>query len=94
VRGRSSRQKYPLTIPGVCSFVETVHGAPQQWYVNARSDLVPWPESLVVEVRLFGVCGELGAHTVFVSTLFRSSSSSHCNFISIIKADAFVNMYC
>ncbi|KAJ7182581.1 heme peroxidase [Mycena crocata] len=30
-------------------FVETAHGAPQQWYVNARSDLVPWPESLVVE---------------------------------------------
>ncbi|KAJ7126174.1 heme peroxidase [Mycena epipterygia] len=30
-------------------FVETVHGAPQQWYINAHSDLVPWPESLVVE---------------------------------------------
>ncbi|KAK7052388.1 heme peroxidase [Favolaschia claudopus] len=30
-------------------FVETTHGVPQQWYVNARSDLVPWPESLVVQ---------------------------------------------
>ncbi|KAJ7083708.1 heme peroxidase [Mycena belliarum] len=29
-------------------FVETAHGAPQQWYTNARSQLVPWPESLVV----------------------------------------------
>ncbi|KAJ6551508.1 heme peroxidase [Mycena capillaripes] len=33
-------------------FVETTHGAPQQWYVNARSDLVPWPESLVVEYHI------------------------------------------
>ncbi|KAJ7206545.1 heme peroxidase [Mycena pura] len=30
-------------------FVETVHGATQQWYLNSRSDVVPWPESLVVE---------------------------------------------
>ncbi|KAF7369153.1 hypothetical protein MVEN_00242500 [Mycena venus] len=30
-------------------FVETAHEAPQQWYVNAHSDLVPWPQSLVVE---------------------------------------------
>ncbi|KAJ7740925.1 heme peroxidase [Mycena maculata] len=31
---------------------ETAHGAPQQWYVNARADLVPWPESLVVQYNL------------------------------------------
>jgi len=31
-------------------FEETTHGTPQQWYVNNRADLVPWPESLVVEV--------------------------------------------
>ncbi|KAJ7621147.1 heme peroxidase [Roridomyces roridus] len=30
-------------------FEETVHGVPQQWYVNAHADLVPWPESLVVQ---------------------------------------------
>ncbi|KAJ7191786.1 heme peroxidase [Mycena pura] len=30
-------------------FVETVNGATQQWYFNSRSDVVPWPESLVVE---------------------------------------------
>ncbi|KAJ7489461.1 heme peroxidase [Mycena latifolia] len=38
--------------PGVSGkfnrFVEEAHGASQQWYTNARSDLVPWPESLVV----------------------------------------------
>ncbi|KAJ7040815.1 heme peroxidase [Mycena alexandri] len=33
-------------------FVDTTHGAQQQWYVNARSDLVPWPESLVVEYHV------------------------------------------
>jgi len=32
-------------------FEETTHGAPQQWYVNNRADLVPFPESLVVEYR-------------------------------------------
>ncbi|KAJ6467001.1 heme peroxidase [Mycena sanguinolenta] len=30
-------------------FIDTTHGAPQQSYVNARADLAPWPESLVVE---------------------------------------------
>ncbi|KAJ7232059.1 hypothetical protein C8J57DRAFT_1729936 [Mycena rebaudengoi] len=50
ILGKFNRRVVVLpAIPGVCSFVETVHGAPQQWYVNARSDLVPWPESLVVE---------------------------------------------
>ncbi|KAJ7768506.1 heme peroxidase [Mycena metata] len=30
-------------------FVDTTHSAQQQWYVNARSDLVPWPDSLLVQ---------------------------------------------
>ncbi|KAF7303748.1 hypothetical protein MIND_00604400 [Mycena indigotica] len=30
-------------------FVESVHGAEQQWYVGAHSELIPWPESLFVQ---------------------------------------------
>ncbi|KAJ7853500.1 heme peroxidase [Mycena olivaceomarginata] len=33
-------------------FVETTNGMPQQWYMNARSDLVPWPESLLVQYNV------------------------------------------
>ncbi|KAJ7925601.1 heme peroxidase [Mycena leptocephala] len=33
-------------------FVETVDGAAQQWYMDARSNIMPWPESLVIEVGL------------------------------------------
>ncbi|KAJ7915743.1 heme peroxidase [Mycena leptocephala] len=33
-------------------FVETTHGVPLQWYVNTRSEIVPWPDSLVVEYHV------------------------------------------
>jgi hypothetical protein len=47
---RSLSIHFPSSCP--CRFVETTNGMPQQWYVNARSDLVPWPESLLVQVSL------------------------------------------
>ncbi|CAK5274234.1 unnamed protein product [Mycena citricolor] len=30
-------------------FTESVHGAAQQWYIDSKSDVVPFPQSLVVE---------------------------------------------
>ncbi|KAJ7176578.1 heme peroxidase [Mycena filopes] len=47
-----SLKRAPGTSGNFNKFVETTHGARQQWYVNARSDLVPWPESLVVQYHL------------------------------------------
>ncbi|KAJ7472240.1 heme peroxidase [Mycena galericulata] len=53
VLGRILALKNLKRAPGMSGkfnrFVETAHGAPQQWYVDARSNLVPWPESLVVQ---------------------------------------------
>jgi len=52
ILGLKDLKRAPKTSGKFNSFVETTHGAPQQWYVNARSDLVPWPESLVVEYHV------------------------------------------
>ncbi|KAJ7254701.1 heme peroxidase [Mycena haematopus] len=50
ILGLKNLKRGPKTSGRFNRFIETTHGAPQQWYVNARSDLVPWPESLIVEV--------------------------------------------
>nr|GAT58858.1 predicted protein [Mycena chlorophos] len=42
-------RRAPKTSGQFNKFVADVHGVPQQWYVNAQSDLVPWPESLFVQ---------------------------------------------
>jgi len=49
ILGLKNLKRAPGTSGSFNRFVETTHGVSQQWYVNARSDLVPWPESLVVE---------------------------------------------
>jgi len=52
ILGLKDLKRAPGTSGYFNRFEETVHGAPEQWYVNARSDLVPWPESLVVEYHI------------------------------------------
>ncbi|KAF7368716.1 hypothetical protein MVEN_00196300 [Mycena venus] len=56
ILGLKNLKRAPGTFGSFNKFEETVHGihgaAPQQWYVNSRSDLVPWPESLVVEYHV------------------------------------------
>ncbi|KAJ7705297.1 heme peroxidase [Mycena rosella] len=48
ILGLKDLKRAPGTSGKFNRFEATAHGAPQQWYTNARSDLVPWPESLVV----------------------------------------------
>ncbi|KAJ7678277.1 heme peroxidase [Mycena polygramma] len=52
ILGLKGLKRAPGTSGRFNRFIETTHGAPQQWYVNARSDLVPWPESMVVEYHV------------------------------------------
>ncbi|KAJ6553669.1 heme peroxidase [Mycena sp. CBHHK59/15] len=52
ILGLKNLKRAPGTSGTFNRFIEIAHGVPQQWYVNARSDLVPWPESLVVEYTL------------------------------------------
>ncbi|KAJ7049433.1 heme peroxidase [Mycena amicta] len=49
ILGLKGLKRAPGTSGKFNRFVESVHGAPQQWYINARADLVPWPESLFVQ---------------------------------------------
>ncbi|KAJ6567751.1 heme peroxidase [Mycena vulgaris] len=48
ILGLKDLKRAPGTSGKFNRFEENAHGVPQQCYVNARSDLVPWPESLVV----------------------------------------------
>ncbi|KAJ7768386.1 heme peroxidase [Mycena metata] len=52
ILGLKNLKRAPGTSGKFNKFVDTTHGAQQQWYVNARSDVVPWPESLVVEYHV------------------------------------------